>query len=396
VPSSAERLLPAGDRVIVVSPGERERALTVVARDPLRVVSQLPLPRVVIPPLGRASSAQEVFAFYDEGSTSPVRLDDQRWLLESELSLSCGSSEDCDALGILAGPVLGNGTITDCAPDATRCEQPPAPMVQGTARRRVFYVLDAGSASIGEPLVLDVERGTPYDLWSRPFVTGGTLLDLHLDPPYRGVLATAPLLTAQFWLERYELDGAGALQAMPALNVPGYPIALLPDGSLLSVEASPVADATAELYHSRIRGAGVEVMAQRSLGARFGNAKVLAQMLLYVRLPSDSCAPATRLETYALDAELSPRGALELAGDGWRILGATDDETVVLATPDNRSFARVTIDEHGAPSLAGFATAPGHIESPIVVTAADAGLATPLTRGAVLGVSESAVLQVSP
>lgn len=382
---SAQRLLAAGNRVVVVRSEPLERSLTLVATDPLRVVSELSLPALTLPPLGPASRAEELFAPFAGSPTSPVRLDESHWLLESELSLTCGSPEDCAALGIEPGPVGGNVAMTDCGPVAPECEQPPAPTVQGTARRRAFRVLDAANATIAEPMVIDVERGTPFDHWLRPFVSGGTLLDLHLDPPYRGPLRAAPP-SAQFWLERYELDGAGALQPLPAINIPGYPIALLPDGSLLSVEASLAADATAELYHSRIRGEGVEVVARRSVGARHGGARVVGQTLLHVRVSPDPCDPVTQLETYALDAELTPLGALELAGEGWRILDATGDDTVLLASPDNRSFARVGIV--GAPVLAGFATAPGYLESPSVLAAPD--------KNAVLGVSEGTVVQISP
>jgi hypothetical protein len=347
VSPGARRVLPAGDRLLVLSTEPRDQCsqtgldcsdyspgISILALDPLHGVAQLPLPE---PP--GASGSDVSWDVAVDGLQAPVRLDEQRWLLEGELT----------------------------AADLTA--------------QRAFYVLDAAAGSVSEPLVVDGARGAPLDLWLRPILSQGVLLDLHLDPSYYGRNGGQRPAASAFWLERYLSNASGGLDALTPVNVPGYPVGLLEDGSLVSVEAAAGANATAKLYRSRLSADAAEVIASRAVEARFGGAKLVGQTLVYVRLPSDPCDPVTQLQTYALDGDLSPRGSLELPGDDWRVVTVGETE-IVLELPDQRSFARVAVDARGTPSLAGFATAPSVVSSVSV------------DGNAVVGLSGSQVMRI--
>jgi hypothetical protein len=344
VSPGARRVLSAGDHVIVLATDPADQCsqtgldcsdyapgISILALDPLRSVAELPLPE---PPGG----GEVIWDVAADGTQPPLRLGDDTWLLGGELT--------------------------------------------SPGDQRVLYVLDVASARVSEPLVVDHGRSAPYDLWPHPIGSGGVLLDLRLEPSYFPPRGGPRPTTSAFWLERYSPTPSGALDALPELRIPGYPVGLLGDGSLISVAPGTGANGTATLYHSRL-GETVQVQASRAVEERFGGAAIVGQNVAYVRLPADPCDPVTHLETYALDDRLSPRGSLELPGAAWRVLGSSDTE-LVLELSDQRSFARVTIDSEGSPTLVGFATSPSVVWGENV------------DGNAVLGLSGGGVVRVSP
>ncbi|MEO8182533.1 MAG: hypothetical protein ABI895_27165, partial [Deltaproteobacteria bacterium] len=386
VSPGARRLLPAGERLIVLSSEAADQCnqtgldctgyapnLAILELEPLRVVRQLPLPELPVPALSGLSQVEQSWAYSADVSQAPVRLGEQTWLLETEYSATCLSEADCRALGIQPVPI-GQANVNvgqqSCAPalDAppgatpavTSCPQLPTPTVYGEARRRVFYVLDAAAASLSDALIVEGVRGTPYTLWTRPVFSQNTLLDLHLEPSSFPSAGKPPPTSSAFLLERYVLNAAGGLDALPVINVPGYPVALIGEAQLLTLEPGPALVGTAQLHQLRLSGNGATLVASRALAARVGAVTVVGQTAVYVRNAADDCEPVTHLETFALDAALTPRTSLELPGDGWSVVGSRagspDDSSIVLQR--GRGFAQVRIDADGNARLTSFATAP--------------------------------------
>ena len=230
----------------------------------------------------------------------------------------------------------------------------------------MFYVLDAAAASLSEALVVDGMRGTPYQLWTRPVFSQGTLLDLHLEPSSFPTAGSPQPTSSAFMLERYVPNAAGGLDALPEINVPGYPVALLGEAEqsggseLLTLEPGPGLTGRAQLHRLRLSGSGATLLASRALEARVGSVTVVGQTAVYVRDAADACEPTTHLETFALDAGLTPLASLELPGDGWSVvdpaLGGADEGSIVLQR--GRGFAKVHIDADGNLSLTSFQTTP--------------------------------------
>lgn len=386
----ARRLLPAGDRLIVLST-ERESeceqtgldcsgyapGIALVELASLAIAAELPLPQLPVPALGSQSRVEQIVM-------EPVRLSEQTWLLESEWSGTCLTQDDCAALGIVPVP-FGQANVAtgqqSCAPGVSACPQPPAPSVYGEARRRVFHVLDAAAARVSAPLVVEGARGAPFELWSSPLPAQGTVLDLHLEPSSFPPPGSPPPTSSAFFLERYVPSAAGGLEALPVLNVPGYPVALLGSSELLTLEPGPDLTGTAQLHRLQLDGGGATLLASRALEARAGEVEVLGQTAVYVRRPADSCEPTSHVDTFALDAQLTPRGSLELPGDGWRVLGAAGDSLVLQR---EHAFARIAIDAQGNASVAGFATAPGALGN------------VRLDGGVVRAISANRVLRLEP
>ncbi|MEY2936366.1 MAG: hypothetical protein RL033_7115 [Pseudomonadota bacterium] len=376
VSPGAGRLLAAGERLIVLSTepvaqcnqtgldcsGYAPNA-AIVELEPLRIAAQLPLPELPVPALSAQSYVEQSWAYNADSTLAPVRLGEQSWLLENEYLATCLTSADCAALGISPVPI-GQANVAigqqACAPGVTACPQPAPPTVYGEASRRVFYVLDAAAAQLSEPLIIDGARGTPYALWNRPVFSGGTLLDLHLDPSSFSSRGGPPPTTSAFLLERYVPNAAGGLDALPVINIPGYPVALIGDAELLTLEpvstlAGSAPDGRAQLHRLRLGSNGAKLLASRALEARVGMLNVVGQTAVYVRGAADACEPVSHVETFALDQSLTPVGSLELPGESWSVVGS-DDASLVLQS--GRAFARIEIDAAGNPTLASFQTAP--------------------------------------
>jgi hypothetical protein len=240
---------------------------------------------------------------------------------------------------------------------------------QGRAQR-ALYVLDAEAASLSEPLSVDHLRGAPFELWRRPIVSAGTLLDVRLDPGAFSIGGRPPATSSAFYLERYTVNSNAGLDALPAVQIPGYPIALLEDGDLLTAQPEAALKGTAKLHRVRLSENRGVVTATRAVQARYGDAEVVGQSLVYVRQAADPCDPVTHIETFALDAALTPRGSLELPGVAWSVVGVGGSD-LVLEHSDRRSFARIAIDASGVATVAAFETAPSVVEAARVD---DAGL----------------------
>ncbi|MEY4549833.1 MAG: hypothetical protein RL685_6028 [Pseudomonadota bacterium] len=382
VSPGARRLLPAGERLIVLSTEAADQCqqtgldcsgympnLAIVQLEPLGIAAQLPLPELPVPALSEQSRVEQRWSYSADVTQSPVRLGEQRWLLENEYSATCLTPADCAALGISPVP-FGQANVATgqlaCAPGVTTCPQPAPPTVYGEANRRVFYVLDAATAQLSDPLIVDGVRGTPYALWTRPLFSGGTLLDLHLDPSSFPPRAGGPSpTTSAFLLERYVLNAAGGLDALPVINIPGYPVALIGEADLITLEPSSALagsaldgsalDGSGQLHRLRLADSGATLIASRALEARVGTLKVVGQTAVYVRGAADACEPVSHVETFALDQSLTPVGSLELPGESWSVVGS-DDASIVLQ--QERAFVRIEIDAAGNPTLASFETAP--------------------------------------
>lgn len=110
------------------------------------------------------------------------------------------------------------------------------------------------------------------------------------------------------------LNAAGGLDALPIVNVPGYPVALVGNAELLTLEPGPALAGTAQLHRLRLGAQGATILSSRSLEARVGAV---------------------------------------------RVVGA-EDSSIVLEL-SGRSFARVSLDAAGNPSLTSFETAPSFV-----------------------------------
>jgi hypothetical protein len=275
----------------------------------------------------------------------------------AEVSLSCDTQADCDALEITAVPV-GEANVAfsgavECPPNAVQvgCVPGPVPVpsVYGTSLRQYFYVLDldapGGPAwqAWGESRLAATARRTERDSrFAFPLATDGVLAATRLERRRRGTDPNDPG-TTRFYLDRFERAPSGDIVALPSVNVPGYPVARLGgDAALerwLSVEAAPGETGEARLHRMNVQSDGARIEQTLELGGSFAGSSELrsggARLGLVVLAPDDGCG-TTRLSTIALGSDpadpsepLAIASTLELPSYGWQ-LAATDGELALL------------------------------------------------------------------
>lgn len=377
VSGASQSVLPAGDRWLVLSTlsaiecsqlgidcDDYQPHVTVAGGDPLAVIAELPLPSA-LPMLGALGQAEERWSASAESGAPPIDIGAGRWVLIRDLSATCLSEAVCDSLGVGYVPFseanVAVGQQADCppaAPPSCSTEPLPEPTVYGSTTRRSYFVLDATTATFSESVDAQTE-GDMFWQWSGPRRSRDTLLDLRIEATER--IGGVPR-RVRFWLERLGISSSGLTREAP-LSIPGYPIALLDETTLLAAQPEDGESGRARLHRIRLEDGGVRIESSLLLDARYGDVQMVGSHAVYVRLPTTSCDLETTIEALAVDAALAPAtdsARLALPGGDWRVL-TTTDEQLVLFEGQGRAFARVRVGAGGELSVEAFATAPWYM-----------------------------------
>ena len=321
------------------------------AADTPSLVATLPLPELPLPTSIPANDASVSWQLYDAITRSAVtalHLGDEQLALVAQVDLSCDAPGDCDALGIEALPIaeanVNTGVMVDCPPSDIEPDcvpmAAPVPSVYGSSQRQYFYVLDldapdgpAWQAWGQSSLESSTARrdGGGFSRFAAPIATDGVLAATRLErESATGVLL--PRGTSRFMLDRFGLDAQGAPQALPPVNVPGYPLARLGtrDGveRWVAVEASPDASGHARVMRLDIDGGGATVVDELALDAgTFAGMRVIAsegsQVGVALLTPGDACGN-TQVSALGLGSSerLALVGQLDLPEDDWTFAGS--------------------------------------------------------------------------
>jgi hypothetical protein len=318
----------------------------------------LPFPELPLPIPASPNQLQVSWENYDNLSgllRTGLKLDARRIAFVAQVELSCNTPEDCDALGLEAVPIgqanVVPSSYVDCPPgaDAGCVPHQVSLSVYGSGQRQYFYVLD-----------LDAEGGPAWQAWgtssleataarsddgsrfAAAFATQGTLAATRLerhDPS--GSLASG---TYRFMLDRFEQSASGDVIALPAVNVPGYPVAKLDETASserwISIEPAPGATGRALLHRLDLRSDGAHIEQTQPLDAGtlagFQPLQIGDRWFgLVLTSPSNACGntqlSAIELGSAAGNASepLAIRSTLELPADAWTLV-ATDQNRALL------------------------------------------------------------------
>jgi hypothetical protein len=371
--SRAVRVLPAGDRWLVLESGQDAACslpgpacepsfVTVIGDTPARVIGRVDLPNAAVPPLGSGSNVLQQWLSSDEYGVGPIAISENRWVLVRDVNATCNSQADCAALGISASPAAAAGvtvaTPQPCAPEVPGmnvvCEEPvESPALSGSGTRRAFFVFDPAAATLSAPVFIDT-RGDSYFALGVPVALAApneTLLSLRIE---RLPLQPGSPRRGRFLLDRIEVNAAGELVNTGTHVVPGYPVGLLDADTLVSVQPSSDPPGAAKLVRSDFASRGVELGATRGLEPRFGDVVLANGHAVYLRRATDACLGQTALESFQLDGDLTPTGSLDLTGSG-DIVGAYGSDVIVADR--SQRFTRVHVADDGSLSLAAEASA---------------------------------------
>jgi hypothetical protein len=338
-----------------------------------RLLGTVPLPDAA---LGHDSTGQVRLEWQIEAQG--FALGNDRFLFVAELDATCTSDPACQALGIVARPIGESGVnvalpgVAPCPPGVAKCDQPeppPAPTVYGEKRTQRLYVLDASSdpPSFGAAAESVLERRA--SIFGAPVISEGRVLATRIerDPPkITPDVSSVPADTASFMLDRFELGADGALHALPALNVPGYPLALRDDGALLiTVEPDATREGAATLHSLALRDDGAHLVQSLALDARYAEIEVDADRAFYLRRDGEGCTGSSVLVPIALpdDEQGKLRAGAELAlpGADWSIAELRDGRLLL----DSGSQRFSVIDVSGeTPELQTFVCGAGYLERP--------------------------------
>lgn len=334
--------------------------------------ASLPFPALPLPTTNNPNQLRVSWEHYDALSGllhTGLMLDERRVAFVAHVDLSCDSQESCDALGLEAVPIgqtnVAPSGYIDCPPEsAPGCvPQLVTLSVYGTGQRQYFYVLD-----------LDATGGPAWQSWGAssleataartdedsrfvaPFATAGTLAATRLerhDPS-----GSLPKGSYRFLLDRFERSASGDAIALPAVNVPGYPVAKLggqPSSERwISIEPAPGANGRAQLYRLDLRSDGAHIEQSLALDAgTFSGFHALQTddrwFGLVLRSPTNACGStqlsAIELGSAAGDANepLGIRSTLELPADNWALV-ATDQNRALLRHDQIYTLVELTGD----------------------------------------------------
>jgi len=361
VPPSSRELIAVPNGVLVLSAtdqcsapdcSDHAPAVTLfdTTEEPRRVAAMpMPEPQLEVPwDASRMSVRWTTFSHPLTGvQNGALPLDEQHVAFRAEVSLSCFSQVDCDALGIEAVPVtpsLGLLFPARCPPpdDAPDCVEPPTPTLIGRSTRQYFFALQLRGGTLSWRALGISTPGSSASSFGGASIFGTTLAAARLEH-FAQVLPTGYVPTGQsrFMLERFRLDASGEPELLPPVNVPGYPAAYLgaDGGAEYWLTAEPLSGATgrARLHRLRITAAGAESQLQLDLGGPFVGLWTLQvgeeSFGLSLSPPENACG-ATRLTAVRLGADsssvaLEPTSFLDLPSDQWAVV-ALDAPRVLL------------------------------------------------------------------
>ena len=215
-----------------------------------------------------------------------------------------------------------------------------------------------------------MERALPaLKIWPEATLSNGEALVLHFENADE-----TPIQSARFLLDRLKPAAGGGLTRTGPVAIPGYPIALAQDGSLVSIEPAPGQTGAGLLHRVQLAATDATVLATQPVDAHFGTAAVVGDRIITLREPGDVCELELTLESRPLALDGSPPQTLRfprfdyepivMAGIGYGIVAVAPDG-IVLGNSESRTFLRVSVDAGGALSLSGFASAPcyiGHLQ----------------------------------
>lgn len=357
VPPVADQLLGAGDRLLVVSTLPASQCVqsgfdcsgyapgvdVVSLADTPELVAHLPFPGL---------EAEDDVQHYTR-----LQLDDGRRVFVIERDATCWSEEECEALGVEPGPVEGvNAVSGECAPPPpgggapVPCVTPPPPTVYGSLREQRAFVLDhaADPPRFGEPVISALELA--HSRFAEPVVSGQTLLVTRLESdagPGPGSFGVAP--TARFMLDRFTADEGGDLRALPALNVPGYPVVVGADDTTL-VTLEPAGDDSGDVvaYALELVDAGAFVRHEQRLTGQLDDFVARGDQLYVLRHTGEGCAATTTLQPLATD-DLELGAALELPSLRYHVTDVLGDRLLLDGLAGG--FVVVDLADAAAPAV---------------------------------------------
>jgi hypothetical protein len=325
-----------------------------VSGEPRRVAA-LPLPDLGFSAPSNSNAVSLSWQIYDplaplsRGVRISLPMDAAHLAFVADVDLSCDSEEKCAAFGITPVPFaqagVATGQIAPCPPgnaDKPECapQTPQTPTVYGMSHRQYLFALgldDAGGPAwhtLGTS-VLESNSGQ-YQLASRfaaPVSSTDTVAVTRLERrSSAGELL--PRGQARFMFDRFRLQPTGAALALPAVNVPGYPLARLSETASaeqwLSVEPAPDTSGSSTLHLLRIETRGAEVQQSLTLDASFGGLVALEltggeAAALALTLPSNACGTSliSAVRRSADGAGISVTSKLELPSDDWGFQGTS-------------------------------------------------------------------------
>jgi hypothetical protein len=366
---------PAAERLI----GD-DRHVLVLSLEPRNQCEQSGLdcsnyaPNVAIVTLGAEPAISATLELSDpdlewdvEGNVG-FALGNGRFVLTAEYYVSCSSADECKALGVQPRP--SNQTMAPpgadappCAPGASCGPLPvPAPVVpspvSGEKHALHLYLLDASAAKprLADPVDSVLELNDSRFAPAR--ISEGTLMVTRIE---REIVigAASNDQPARFMLDRFVVDD-GTLSALPPINIPGFPIALAAEGSILySVEPDTKTHDAGTLYKLALDEDGARSLDRASLEASYSDATAAFGKLFYLRHDGIDCAGKSTLLPFALpddrDGKLHALNSFELPGGRYRIADARDQQLLLM---DDHSHY-VALDVSGdTPKLVKFVSAP--------------------------------------
>jgi len=332
------------------------------------LVASLPFPELPLPPIddpNRLSVRWELYDPLTEEQPAALRLGNNELAFVASVDLSCDNQADCDALELTAVPIreanVAVGTPVECppgSPPGCNATPPPDPTVYGTSLRQYFYVLDLDAA--GGPafeawgvsrLAATAARTDRESRFAFPLATDGILAATRLERR-RSATDLNDRGATRFFLDRFERAASGEIVALPAVNVPGYPVARVGGDAAMerwfSVEALPGETGAGRLHRMNVQSDGARIEQSLDLGGRFAGFRVLAsgeaQLGLVLSTPDDGCG-TSQLWSIPLGSDvanasepLAIASTLELPSDDWAI-AATDGDLALL----QRDFVYVLV-----------------------------------------------------
>jgi hypothetical protein len=394
VSPGASRLIADGDRLLVVSSDPVEQCMQSGADcsgytpnvelyrfegEPERIAS-IPLPDSE---LNVSDADSQVRLEWEEVAGSPFALGDGRYVFAARLYASCTREAACERLGIEPRPI-GEANVapsgrTACPPNVTCPPASEPATVYGKKDALRFYVVDVHS---DEPRFSAVAESV-LELGDSRFgslrVSAGELLvprlEREVQRPTPGAPSSQAPATARFMLDRFALASDGALHSVPAINVPGYALALRAGGQILiSAAPDPQQAGAATLHRLALRDNGAHVLQSLALDAEYGQLELVGDRAIYLQRRGEGCAGTTRLVPVLLpddaDGELRAQPALELPGSDWTLIDARGSRLLLQAR--SLRYAVVELGD-GAPRVHTFVAGSHYMEEPRLASDAIVG-----------------------
>lgn len=338
VPNTARRLLPLGDRVVLLADNHDdyceqhetpcdEPGVVIIEPEGPEIVGRWPLPN----PQATLTSSTTT---HTNGWVEPVQLDNGSWVLGLVQSSECLLVAECEQLGITPVPlaeanVAFGSVVQDCPPDVDPCElpsPPPDPEVYGKRTTLDLYRLGVDSGEGAGLEIVELGRST-LELVDSDFAplrrSGNTVLVTRLELKVgRGATRNT---NARFMLDAFDADapatagdlGPDTASLLAGVNVPGVVVGLANEGQVIYTSEPPLAEGeNATLYRLQMTDGEALVTAKRTLPGRYGDVRVVDDIAFYIEQGEDSCMPGA-VYSIALDDTLTQLGSTPLTGGNW-------------------------------------------------------------------------------